>query len=398
MSESSPLSDDNLKPRGRSVKAKTMNRNRVEGKMGAGVPKTTENFFKDTRRPLIRSTPLAVLAECPRKFLYEYKLGISSKGYNSAFTMGGIVHQVLQSLAMGYSQEEALAGAKTFITKKQNEITEQAGPNGFLTNGQDLAAIIRKMDEDYHKARAMALVFWSFRPFDPDKWEILQAPDGTKMVETILEVEYPGLNKAMRTPCDLALVKKGTREVWIWDYKTTSFDPKKRAIPTKFSPQLALYRIALQTHLDKWAMEKGYPKYTVVGSLHAILKKPTIKYCPKTKDKDGFHAYINRLIEWYTNKEKDDPKNPPLILDPHRFANKPMTQEMFGRLKEYCKASHAAPNIDHFYRTGESACFNFNQVCPYMQLCNSDSAMWPDIIRNAYQIRFREDDEENPYE
>lgn len=397
--DKSPMADEKLKVKPRTVLCKNMNRcHRKISKMGESVPETTVRFFKENRRPLIRSTPLSVLNECPRKFLYEYKLGIQPKGYSSALAMGSIVHKVLQSLVLGFSQEEAMAGAKTFIAQKQSQLTEMAGPSGFLPNGQDLGSIFSKMDEDYHKARAMALVFWSFRPFDPDKWEVLQAPDGTPVVETLLETEYPGLSRPMRTPCDLALVKKGTKDVWIWDYKTTSFDPKKRAIPTKFSPQLMLYRLSLQTHLDAWALEKGYPQYTIKGSLHAILKKPTIKYCPKTKDKDGFHSYIERLVQWYKDQEAKDSSSPPLILDPHTFKKAPMTEELWGRLKEFCKASYATPNIDHFYRVGEAACFNFNTVCPYMQLCNSDSVMWPDTIRNSYEIKFREDEEDSNYE
>jgi len=198
----------------------------------------------------------------------------------------------------------------------------------------------------------------------------------------------------MRTPCDLALLNKETGEVWIVDFKTTSFDPRIRCIPTRISPQLALYRFCLQAHLDAWAEQGLMPARKVVGSIHAVIKKPTIKYCPDTKDKGGFHCYIERLIQWYKDAEAKDPNNPPVVRDPNRFARGPMTREFWGRLQHYCKLAMSEPNFDTFYRAGEGACLKYNRLCPYMLLCNSAPAMWPDIIRTHYDIRFREDEEE----
>jgi len=377
-----------------TAKCRTIQKAHEGGKMGWNVPKSTVDIFKDIRKPLIRSTPLQTLDHCPRKFLYEYKLGITPRRYESALTMGTIVHKVLQSLFMGQTAEEALEVCQRLLQTEQQKLIGQAGPDGFLPTGEALESTLKKLEEDYHKARATGLAFWSFVPFPKDKYEVLRTPDGEPMVETLLECEYPGLSRPIRTPCDVALMEKGTTNVWIVDYKTTSFDPRKRAIPTKISAQLAIYRLCLQTHLDLWHEEdpEKYPKYTVIGSMHAVIKKPGIKFCKKDAT---FAAYIDRLIEWYKDAEAKDPENPPLILDPNRF-NKPlMTSELWGRLKQFCKAAHASPNIDHFYRVGESACLQYNRVCPFMSLCNSDPAMWPDVIEQRYDIRFREDEEDN---
>ncbi len=363
----------------------------VTGKMGAGVPKATVAFFKDVRKPLIRSSPLSTLEHCPRKFLYEYKLGIKPRRYESALTMGTIVHKVLEALFTGQKPTEALSVCERLLAKEQQRLIADAGSDGFLSTGEPLDVVMKKLEEDYQKARATGLVFWQFVPFDASEWEVLRTPDNEQMIEVILECEYPGLNRPIRCPCDLALLHVPTGEVWIIDYKTTSFDPKKRAIPTKIGVQMKLYRLVLQSHLDAWAEQGRAPKRKVAGSMHAIIKKPGIKFCKKDAN---YEAYIERLVQWYKDKDEADPENPPLILDPNRFTGPLMTRELWGRLKQYCKAANAQPNVDHFYRAGESACLQYNRICPFMKLCNSDYSMWPDLIRQGYEVAYREDKED----
>jgi len=360
---------------------------------GRGVPRTTREFFTEVRTPFIRSTPLSVLDECPRKFLYAYKLGICPKVAERPLTLGSFVHLILKNLFCGRTEEEALQSCETALRFHQNLIVEACDPTGFLQGGRDVKGVLADLEEDYHKARAMALCFWRFRPFQAEKWEVLQAPDGTRLVEVMLETRIKGINP-IRTPCDLALLNKETKQVWIVDFKTTSFDPRVRAIPTRISPQLALYRLSLQSHLDHWAHDGLLPPYEVTGSIHAIIKKPTIKYCPDTKDKGGFQCYVERLLQWYKDAEAKDPTNPPLVLDSNRFSAPVMTSELWGRLKRYSKLSSSPPNFDVFYRAGDSVCLKFNRPCPYMVLCNSSTAMIPDLVRTHFNVQFREDVEE----
>lgn len=361
---------------------------------GESVPQTTKDFFTEVRQPPVRSTPLAVLDECPRKFLYAFKLGISPRTTERPLTVGTFTHMVLRSLFLGNSEEAALASVEAALTAQNNSLIAAADTAGFLPGGLDLKYALENMQEDYHKARAMAIVFWRFRPFDTTKWSVLQAPDGTPLVETILEVSLKGIGVPLRCPCDLALFNEETGEVWIVDFKTTSFDPKIRCIPTRISPQLALYRFVLQAHLNQWDKDTGNLPLKVVGSIHAVIKKPTIKYCPDTKDKGGFSCYIERLVQWYKDAETKDPTNPPMVLDNNRFHTPVMTRELWNRLVQYSDAASAAPDFDRFYRAGEGACLKYNRPCPYMVLCNSDPSMIPDLVRTHFTIRFREDEEE----
>ncbi len=383
-----------------TVKGKTVQQAHEGGKMGWPVPQSTVDFFTDIRKPLIRSTPVQTLDHCPRLFLYKDKLGIQARRYESALFMGTVVHKILEALFTGKEPNEALKVCERLLSKEQQKLMADAGPDGFLPSGKTLESTLKGLEEDYHKARATGLVFWNFVPFDGDKYEVLRTPDGDPCVELLIDTDIPGLSRPARTPIDLVLREKGTENVWLVDYKTSSFDPKVRAIPTKISAQLALYRYAMQRQLDKWAENDiAYVGFTVIGSFHTIIKKPGIKCCGKDEKEakatntTPFAAYIKRLVQWYKDKDAEDPTNPPLLLDPNRFSGPLMSKELFGRLKQYCNAAQASPNVDHFYRVGDSVCLQYNRPCSHMQLCNSDPAMWPQIVRDYYTISFREDEE-----
>jgi len=362
-------------------------------KFGIAVPKSLEEFFTDIRVSPIRSTAISTFEHCPRKFLYREKLGIKPKGYSSALSMGGVFHKVLQAMFMGQPPEEALDAAQPLITKTVCEIRGQADEVGMVGN-QDAESLVKKTEEDYHKARAMAWAFMQFNPFNWDEWEILTHPDGTPMVECLLATNVPGISVPLVAPCDLALVNKDTREVWIVDHKTTSMNTRDRANSVRISAQMSLYRLVLQCHLDAWVREGEEPKREVVGSIHNIVKKPTIKYCPSTKDKGGFQSYLDRLLAWYKEKHTADPKNSPIFQSQTRFSEPALTEEVYLRLRQMARASRACPDIHRFYRAGDYACLNFNSVCPYSCLCSSAPTMWPGLVRDRFQISFREDEEE----
>lgn len=375
---------------------------RVEKEFELGVSAGLSLPSFETRQPPIRSTPLATLDECPRKFLYVNRWGISPKTLDKALSLGSFLHLTLSSLFQGQSEEEALSVTETSMKEYQNLLLSWADPAGFLPNGQDVKKALEDLDEQYHKARAMAIVFWRFNAFDSSRWSVLNDPEGRPMVERIIEVKVKGLTQPIRATCDLALVDKKTGEVWIVDFKTTKFDARKRSMPTRFSPQVALYRIALQLLLDHWNEEetkrpnfKGSNRQFVAGSFHAIIQTAGIKYCPRTKDKEeGFPGYIKRLVKWYQDKRAEDPDNPPMLLDPNRFGGPLLTREFWRRLVNYCAAATHSPDPAVFHRAGEGACFKYNRVCPFMTLCVSDQPMWPGLIEQYYTIRFREDEEE----
>ncbi len=364
----------------------------ADSKFGFNRPRSLDEFFKDVRVTPIRSSSIKDFEHCPRKFLYRYKLGISPRTYQPALHTGQVFHLVLQSLFMGDPPDTAADAAKQYFHTFCNEIIATADEAGFTAGGKSAERVVKEAEDDYNKGRAMALSFMTFKPFDWDKWELLYAPDDTPCVELLLEAKVKGIQVPVVAPCDLALRKKGTDEVWIVDHKTTSADTLARARSVKISPQIALYRLVLQCHLDAWGEENDkYKKLRVRGSIHNIVKKPTIKFCKKDAN---FKAYIERVVEWYKEKHLEDPEHSPILQPETYFTEPTLTKELWLRLRQQSRAHSAAPDLDRFYRAGDYACHEFNSVCPYLDLCDSREVMWPDIVKTRFDISFREDEEE----
>ncbi|KKK84691.1 hypothetical protein LCGC14_2780780 [marine sediment metagenome] len=364
----------------------------ADSKFGCNQPRSLDEFFKDVRIAPIRSSAIHDFEHCPRKFLYRYKLGITPRGYQPALHIGTVFHLVLQAMFMGKSQEESLDAAKQYFHRFCNKLLASADEVGFTPGGKSVEGVIKSANDDYHKARAMAISFMSFKPFDWSKWELLYTPDGTPCVELLLEAKVKGIPVPIIAPCDLALLRKGTKDVFIVDHKTTSADTLARARSIKISSQIALYRLVLQCHLDVWAEEDNkYVGLRVRGSIHNIVKKPTIKYCKKDPT---FEDYINRVTAWYKEKHEEDPEHSPILQPETMFTEPTLTKELFMRLRQQARAARAAPSLDRFYRAGDYACHQFNSVCAYADLCDSNPVMWPDIVRTRFDIEFREDSEE----
>lgn len=388
-----------------TVMGKTLGRAQGPTKVG-NVPLATSKFFdgRGIRKPDVRSSALACLEECPRKFLYTYRFGLRPKGYESALTLGSLCHTVMQNLFLGKTEAEAVQAAVASRVVEEERLAGAANDAGFV-GGKDLTALLKQLQEDCHKACAMAVTLWRMRPFDTERWQVLRDPTGEPLVESKFKVKWPGLTRPIVCKPDLVLEDTnieegpsltlpdfpgGSRRAWIVDYKTTGTSPRVVANATLLSPQMQIYRLALKVTLDHWHKQGLAPQSEIVGSIHVIMLKPGIKFLP---DKESWEEHIQRLIKWYEDKEAKDPQNPPIVLDFDRFGPRYMPTELHGRLKQFCRAAHSAPDVDRFYRGGGSTCTKFNKSCPYLPLCVANPASWPSLVQEHYDTRFREDEE-----
>lgn len=381
-------------PKPPPLKSLTLHNSQGRRSLGELCPKTTEEFFSDLRDPPIRSSSIDMFDLCPRRFLYRCRMGISGKGYNRALTLGSFYHELLQALFIGASFSKAREAAGQKWDTNIQLLLEEAGEAGFLPGGTPIEKALSQMEEDFHKAVAMAGIFWEQNPFTPDDWEVLRDPDGNPMIEAQIKNKIPDIPSPIWSPLDLCLIRRGTTEVYVVDHKTTSLPPALRAKTNRLCPQIQLYRLNLQTALDRWhTASEDYPYYTVVGSIHNIIQKPGIKFCPATKDKAGFNSYLDRVRKWFVEKEENG--TPGILQSIVKFTGPVLTEEFKGRLKQMSKACTCDPNLDAFYRVGEKACTTFNSVCPFLLLCVADPVMWPGLVRDNYRISFREDEEES---
>ena len=356
--------------------------------MGPTVPYDTVEFFKEAGGPVVpplRSSFIEDTERCPRFTLYRNRLGIQTTGYAGALSTGKLLHHGMKLRYQGRSLEEQVAAVRRASEACAMELTRAADAAGFLPNGGDLGGTLADMNEDTDKVVAiLSLPYWDDL-LNWDDYEIVVLPDGTPMIELLIEVKAQGFSTPIVVQPDLVVRHKNTGEIYIVDYKTCSIRTKLRAEAARLSVQMLLYRFGVQTFLDG-----VLPGSKVVGAFHILIRKPTIKYCPNTKDKGGFQSYVKRVQEWYA--EADAAGENPLLRTRDLFSGPLMPVELYVRLRAAHKAATAKADPNTFYKAGGQACLKYNSVCPYMRLCNTDPVNWPATVTQFYQIRFTRDE------
>ena len=347
-------------------------------------PSYPKNLALPVLKPCIHSTNMDHLDECPRLFLYADRLGLRGRVSAVPLELGQLYHLIIAQLSMGHAPSRADEAANQYISKAIDDLEELADPAGQLPNGKLLTVQIQEYDEAFQKARAMAYALWKRFPLDTDKWEVVAVE---RLVE--LNLKVPRIAAPIRTRVDLLLKNRETGEGWIVDHKTTSLSPTARAASMRFGNQTRLYRLGA-IH--------AFPDIPIVGIRHNIIQKPKIKYCPNTKDKEGFHAYIERVGKWYDTEAEKRPNDPPFLLSEVRFHEPPMTQEFFLKLRAGARACRCKPSLDIFHRNDRACIGSYGRVCHFLPLCSSNSGIWEELIPNLFtQVdRDKEDEKEKP--
>ena len=350
---------------------------------GPGIDDSVDKFFIEKvggaghRVPPIRSSAVATYQLCPRKFLYDEKLGIKPRHYEGALSRGDIYHQFRAHLIQGTPLAQAEVIVKATLDKTKARLVEQAGSDGRLPGGDDLVSVISKADEDYAVAQAMAEAANDLYPLDPTVWRIAVHPKtGKPLVETLHEYDYGNAKVVMQF--DRVLEHVPTGEIWLVDDKTTRFRPKVVAFSKSFAFQIRLYRTGL---CDL------FPPERVVGAIHTILQVPTIRQ----KQKESFREYVDRVPQWYKDKMAEGPDAPPIVQSTTRFDEPLWSEELQEVMNQQDLASLGDPVLSKFPRN-DGACFKYERACPYLQLCVTEPATWPRFIPLQYDTRFRQDE------
>lgn len=339
----------------------------------------------------ISSSAMQDFALCPRKFLYRWRLGIVPKAYQSALELGTLFHLGCEVIVQGGTMAEAQQAMVKAYREAEEALISDSDERGFLEGGKDPRRVLSEMELDYAKAWAMLQEFWKNNPIDWEQYEVLSV-DGRPMIEALFRVKIPGLGSHLRGQLDLVLRKRGTNEVWIYDYKTTSKAASARAKTNRIEVQPHLYRLLLTEYLRRNAPDKDL---VVKGVRYFIIRKPGIKYCPNTKDSGGLNSYVERVHKWYNDPANADEG---MAVSEIHFSGRPLTTELYLRLKEQSAASQAIPDLQRFYMVGnDSICGAFGG-CRYLNLCGNAEVLWPSIVESHYKIDFREDSQGSPEE
>lgn len=348
---------------------------------------TSDAEIIQPRQPLIRSSYVADLNRCPRYFMWRDRWGLKRSGFHaSALWLGTFYHEMMASVCRGNAIREAVSETSDLIVVYEQALNEQADENGLLPNGKAVEAILASSQQEFDKAAMMFEVSverFLFAPFmEAEGWQAL-------LVEVPLQVKLAALPLAIRCKPDVVFIRPDDGALMIADHKTTSKDPRSLAASYSYAIQPRILHLAVKAFQETYATKQG-PIYF----LHNVIRKPTIKYCPDTKDKEGFEAYVERGRLWYSDQELKEPDNPLLLQSRLTLPDNPMTPELFERLRHTSAASACACVPSQYWRN-ENACLGpyGNSLCQFYPLCSAPVDEWPQTISRFYVQSFREDDE-----
>lgn len=353
----------------------------------------------DSVRPALRQSSLSCLMDCPRKFMFRHRFGLSVPTHRSALSVGSLFHILMAGQYTGTPLSTLLADCGELITKDIEALEKFAGVGGVLPGGVMVDSLARTFEQDLALARVLAEVFVARHP----------KPGHLKpiAVEAVVRMQQAGLPQPIEGTIDVVFHDPVRNELWLADHKTTSISPLKRAAQAMLEVQPRLYRLLAQSL---------FPDIPVVGFLHNVILKPTIRFGQEDRsftetehvlksgprkgqtemrrEYEGFPRYENylaRCARWYNatdeyahlaEKWRDDP---PILQSSIRFAEPLMSDELRAILHEGSRASRAHCNLDHFYRRWTSCLGKYgNSVCEYMGLCTSDPVTWQGQVKQGF--------------
>lgn len=338
----------------------------------------------ECRVPPLRSSGITTWEKCHRKHFFQDVVGLKSGFPSPALEIGTVFHRCLQDLYLGSTMGQAVESALARLSGAEQETA--ATYNSGL--GFNLQQRLDDLSQATAVGTAMADIFWKYHPADKAKYQVLSFPGIGLMVEPLIHFEV-ARNLWSKVQLDLAI--EVDNEVWIVDHKSSSISPLLRLQALTLGIQPALYWAGLTAAFKA----KGITK-PIVGVVHNVMQKPTIKYCPGTKDKGGIPGFIDRCREWYSDKHKDSESDPPLVQRWHRFDPNPLARH-WKRISAYADGVfpvlyETADLLFEFPCSGDYACHEFNTPCNYLGFCGSDPALWKGIAaQRGYTFGFRED-------
>lgn len=328
-------------------------------------------------KPRIRSSAVATLHDCPRKFLYECRLGLKPRGFSPALETGTVYHLIMAALYAGQPETRAGEAAAQYAEKLAESLEDSADEGGFLPGGMSIEKAIEDSCQACQLGQAMAIANWRDCPFPADEWDVLAVE---KLID--IDLKSPRIPAPIRVRLDLLLKHRETKLCWITDHKTTSKSPTQRAAALLYDFQSHLYRIGATF---------AFPNEEIAGILHNITQKPTIRYCGKDPN---YEHYIKRVQEWYGRQSHDRPADPPIIRSRVHFKGTVLPRELHLQLREASRACRAKPDLEVFHRNSSACLGRYGSLCPHLTLCSMPPMIWCELIPGKYQVRDRDAEDE----
>lgn len=320
----------------------------------------------------IRSSLLHLLNQCKRKFFFSHHLGLRRKTstISEALTTGTFFHAYMEN---GPSPEGLLATEKLYedYLKKFNERIQLEGdPFGVLDNNINITY------KSKEKGHLLASLLWRYYP----------EPEGTKTLLKEAELSHSTTGIKLEGRVD-RVVQFPNGEIFIVDYKSTSFDPLNLLRSYKYSNALRIYRVLVEVALLTY--ENSTNEENVDGFQLTVVRKPSIKFCPDSKDanKDGkfgncWEAYLDRCKKWY-----DDNQVQPVVQGTLRFSEPvmcPEFQQVLTDANPYFPEPDSEEDMDFFPRCSGACISPWGKPCDFLDLCECNPALWERKIKELY--------------
>jgi len=334
-------------------------------------------------KPTIRSSGISDEQECPRKFMFGYRLGLKPKKYKSATTVGTHTHRILGSLAENNPWKYAYGVAHDKYQETLEELEALASNVGMLPWGTPLDSVRTAAYKDFGLGAALAWFVWEHDPIDFDKWDVIAT-------EKLIEIKWEGIKTPIRVRTDVLLRNKRTGGIYFIDYKTTSQDPMDRIAMLHYELQPKLYRVAVESMLQypKDFNINVIPGSKLEGVIHCIVKKPGIR----VKQKENIDQYIERAEADLREKMKDPNSVSPYARSMIRYTGPLVDEEFLFQLRAHDLACRAHVSLPMFPRHAK-ACYNWNTPCEYMPLCQGNVSSWKRTLDARFEVRSRDEDD-----
>ena len=277
---------------------------------------------------------LSMLLSCPRKYFHTYEQGLQPEKKSWSLTFGSLVHTVFELWRGGQSPDEA-----------------------FFSGTKDMPAPPKK---DMRTKAKLRLLFDNYRDFYKNDGLVLVAdPDtGKPATEWKFNVMIPELEESVPGIIDYtaqwdANEKKG-KELWLFDYKTTT------RLELDWVKQ---YRVSNQFKAYAWIGMGKYPE--IAGIVCDLMRITAGNKKGKTKyERDGTMFY--RLPIRYTSDALNEWR-----------ANMASGQA----LKKIYKSSGYWP------QNAPDACKAYGSSCPFLDICDTQDEEIREVIIQGFPKR-----------
>lgn len=324
----------------------------------------------------VRVSGIYLCRECPRKFMYRYRLGLTPQVERSfALRVGTLYHRIMAGLVRSYSLEQSMMDASQYLNAEIEGWKSKCDDTMTLPDGSRLDALVADSERAFSLAAVMAA--FSERHFFGrvlDGWELVDC-------ERPIEITPKGFTGSIRCIPD-AIYRKGD-DLLIVDHKTHSGSTPVRAACVSFELQPAVERLCVDT------------AYHGVSTLflHNIIRKTRLRF--PAKKYPEWSDYLTAVENDYKDQQAANPDDPPLIQALTALVGPSYPDELRVVLKEATLACNCGIAPERFYRNDRACAGRYgNSPCPYLPLCKSGVDQWPDLVQRLYGQRFREDEEE----